>query len=134
MRTLSLTIFIVMVILLVLGSNMVFRAEAVEHYGYNVDVKGPHNDCISCHDDVIAKSPPRCMPVCFFGESHPNNKEYPPSRRRNEFKPVSVAEQSGIKFVNGKVDCISCHSLLLKSRYLLRIEYGAHLCFACHRR
>ena len=59
MRTATLAITIVTIILVVLGINLFFQAEAVEHHGYKVDVKEGRSGCLSCHDDVIAKTIPR---------------------------------------------------------------------------
>ena len=132
MRRVCLAITIVTTILVVLGINLFFRAEALEHHGFKVDVSGGRNECISCHDDTIAKTAPNCMPICFLGKSHPDNKQYPPSNRSKEFKTVLFAQQCGIKFVNGKIDCISCHNLTDNSQYHLRICYRENLCRACH--
>ena len=135
MRTATVAITIVTIILVVLGINLFFQAEAVEHHGYKVDIKAGRSGCLSCHDDVLAKTIPRCMPVCLFAESHPVNQAYPPPNRRNEFKPVSVTEQGGIKFVDGKIDCISCHNLLVNNRSHLRIQNRENqLCTFCHKR
>jgi predicted CXXCH cytochrome family protein len=133
MRLIYLVITIVTVILIVVGSDRFFRAEAVEHHGYNTDPRGDRKDCLSCHNDKTARSHSKCMPICLFGESHPDNRVYPPPNRIKEFKPASVAQQYGVLFVDGKMDCISCHSLHDKSRYHLRIKnWEKQICYACH--
>ena len=91
MRPVYFAIIIVTVILVVFGSNRFSRVEAVEHHGYNADIKGNRDACLSCHNDKIAKSHTDCMPICFFGESHPDNKVYPPPNRKSEFKTVAAA-------------------------------------------
>jgi hypothetical protein len=133
MRLLYLVIIIVMAILVILGTDMFFRAEAVEHHGFNADPRGDRKDCLSCHNDTKARSHSKCMPICLFGESHPDNRVYPPPNRKNEFKPALIAQQNGIILVNGKMDCISCHSLNVNSRYHLRIKnWDNQICNACH--
>ena len=134
MRPLYLAIIaFITVILVILGSDRFFRAEAVEHHGYNADPRGDRKDCISCHNDKIAKSHSKCMPICLFGKSHPDNQVYPPPNRIHEFKPALVAQQYGVVLVDGKMDCISCHSLRVNSRYNLRIKnWEKQICYACH--
>jgi hypothetical protein len=133
MRLLSLARISITVILVALGTGLFSRAEAVEHHGYNADATGSHDGCLSCHNNKIAPSNPRCMPVCLFGKSHPVNLVYPPPNRKNEFKPALIAQQNGIMFVDGKMDCISCHSLNAKSRYHLRVNnWENQICNACH--
>ena len=135
MRPVFRAITIAAVILVVLGSNRFSRVEAVEHHGYDADMRGNRDACLSCHNDKIAKSHSNCMPVCLFGKSHPDNKVYPPPNRKNDFKPVAVAENNGIMFIDGKMDCLSCHSLLVKSRYHLRINnWEKQICYACHQK
>lgn len=136
MRLIYHAITIVAVILVVIGNNQVFRAEAVEHHGFKVKDAGLHGgsytECLQCHGSIISKDFPPCMPVCFLGKSHPLNQAYPPPDRKNEFWPARVAEQYGIKFVDGKTDCISCHNLMKDNRQHLRFENGPKLCEACH--
>jgi hypothetical protein len=135
MRPLSLVINIFTGVLIIIGHAPFSPVEAVEHHGYNANNLGKRDDCLSCHNDNIAKSHSNCMPICFFGKSHPDNRDYPPLRRKDEFQPVAVAEQSGIMFIDGKMDCISCHSLQVKSRYHLRNkDWQKQLCSACHKR
>lgn len=132
MRHFHLSIIFVTVVLIVVGANWYFQAEAVEHHGYNVDNVGSRSYCIKCHDDVM-KYRPKCMPICFFGENHPDNADYPPPNKINEFKAASVAELNGAKFIDGKMGCTSCHSLQVKSRYHLRIKnWQQQLCYTCH--
>jgi hypothetical protein len=50
-----------------------------------------------------------------------------------KFIPAGAAEMAGIKFIDGRIDCISCHNLLNPDRYHLRIENRkSRLCLACH--
>jgi predicted CXXCH cytochrome family protein len=132
MRHIHLSLLLITVALLILVTNRYFRAEAVEHHGYQVDVSGRQKDCLSCHDKII-KSRPNCMPVCFLGKNHPNTTNYPPPNRKNEFKPTLEAEQRGAMFVDGKMECLSCHSMMVKTRYHLRVKnWEQNLCYVCH--
>ena len=107
MRPVYFAIIIVTVILAVFGSNLVPRVEAVEHHGDTADIKGNRVACLSCHNDKIAKS-------------LPDNKVYPPPNRKSEFKPVADAQKNGVMFIDGKMDCTSCH--------------GLQICYACHQK
>jgi predicted CXXCH cytochrome family protein len=50
-----------------------------------------------------------------------------------KFAPAGAAEMAGVKFIDGRVDCISCHDLTNTDRYHLRIENRkSRLCLACH--
>ena len=132
-RAVHFSIIAVSVIVTVCLATLLFRAEAVEHHGFNVNIHGSYSECLSCHDDTVARSIPQCMGVCLLGESHPVNRIYPPPDRSVEFRTVSDAEQSGIKFVDGKIDCISCHNLRANYRNHLRVRIdGNQLCFTCH--
>jgi len=132
MRQPHAAVIFVAVILAIIGSNEFFRAEAVEHHGFKVKYWGSRSECLSCHDESVAKGPPPCMPVCDLGKFHPFTKEYPPQNRKNEFKPVEAATQAGVQFSDGRPDCISCHNLLNSGQYHLRIGKGKTLCNACH--
>lgn len=122
----TLTLFLLLVIL---GKNRIFNASAVEHHGHQVDLYCPRSECLACHEGVTAKEVPRCMPVCYFGESHPTSKEYPPRGREKDFKP---AAQAGVRFIGGRLECITCHSLSNQGRYHLRSKDRQNICDSCH--
>ena len=123
---------VVTVVIVVLGTDWFFRAESVEHHGVNA---GMDQECVSCHNAYVTPTNFKCMPICLFGKSHPLRKSYPPPNRENAFNPVAYAQSRGIVFLEGKMDCISCHSLNIKSRYHLRISnWNAEMCEACHRK
>lgn len=133
MRLVYLTRIIVTAILVVLGNDWFSRADAYEHHGFNVDPMGRHDECLSCHNGFLSDFHSQCIPVYFLGISHPDKQKYPPPKRKHEFKPVEVAEKNGIIFIDGKIDCISCHSLRAIDRDHLRIDASEkQLCYACH--
>ena len=133
LRPVYFAIIVVTVILVDLGSGWVSRSDAYEHHGFKVDPMGSHDECLSCHNGYISDYHIQCIPNYFLGLSHPQIQKYPPPKLKNEFKPVEVAEKMGIFFVDGKIDCISCHSLRAVNRYHLRIDASdKQLCYACH--
>ena len=133
MRSVSFAIIIVTVIFANLGNDWLSRADAFDHHGFNVDPMGRHDECLSCHNGYISDYHAQCIPNYFLGISNPEIKKYPPPKLKNEFKPVEVAEKNGIIFIDGKIDCISCHSLMVKNRDHLRIDASEkQLCYACH--
>lgn len=119
-----------------LGSNLLLKAEAVEHHGFQVNSEGRYSECLSCHDGTVAQTISPCVGTrCFFSDSHPVERNYPPPDKWRDFNPAPVAEQAGVKFVDGQIDCISCHNLLNASQYHLRVDQRqSKLCRACHLR
>ncbi len=132
MRPVYFTIIIVTFILVVLGNKWFTRQTPMSTTG-SMSIAGTHDECLSCHNGYISDFHTKCTPVYFLGISHPDKKGYPPPERKREFKSVADAEKSGIMFVDGKIDCISCHSLRAINRDHLRIENAEkQLCYACH--
>jgi hypothetical protein len=111
-------------------------ADTVDHHGFQVSTEATYTECLSCHDGVLAPAVSVCLgTICTFQDSHPVNKYYPPPDRMREFAPATVAEMAGVKFVDGRIDCISCHELTATDRYYLRItNWKSRLCLACHLR
>lgn len=133
MRLAHLTTVILSFFLVFLLNDSFYGAEAHEHHGFNVDVAGTHDECLTCHNGYISDFHTKCTPVYFLGISHPDNKGYPPPERKREFKSLADAQKSGILFVGGRIDCISCHSLVVTNHDHLRIENtNKKLCYACH--
>jgi doubled CXXCH motif protein len=128
----KLTIFLSVVALLTPGTPL--HAGRVGHHGLTVDGEGGYVDCLSCHDGVLAKNVSPCLAaVCFFKGTHPVARPYPPAEKSEEFVPKAEAEKAGVRFVDGRVDCISCHDLANGERYHLRIETrNSRLCQSCH--
>jgi hypothetical protein len=106
-------------------------AEEILHHGSTVNSEAGYRECLSCHDGVVAPNISPCLgPVCKLKDDHSVNKPYPPPDKVQNFAPVGTAEIAGIKFVDGRIDCISCHNLLNPNRYHLRVENRNSL--ACH--
>jgi hypothetical protein len=112
------------------------NAELIEHHGSPVDSDAQYAECLFCHDGIIAKPISPCLArVCFIKDDHPINKPYPPPGKPLEFASASLAEQAGIRFVSGKIDCISCHNLKNSAVHHLRIDnHENRLCKTCHLR
>ena len=134
MKPLTFFISITVAVLLALFSSLLLRAEQVEHHGFYVESEGAYSECLSCHDNIIAKEISPCLSrKCFFNDSHPINRIYPPPNKWRDYAPTPLAEQAGIKLVAGQITCISCHNLHNGSQYHLRIDdRESRLCLACH--
>ena len=134
MRPVTFYIVIVAGIFVALLGNLFLKAEAVEHHGFDVDSMGKYNDCLSCHDGMLAQKVSPCVgKLCFLQDSHPVYRPYPPPNRQLDYAPTAQAEQAGILLVDGMIDCISCHNLMNADRYHLRVEdRDSRLCRACH--
>lgn len=112
-------------------------AEKVQHHALTVESEAGYGECLACHDGVLApKASPCLATVCLFGGPHPVARPYPPPEdKAGEFATREEAEQAGIRFLGGQIDCISCHDLRNAGRYHLRLGTDdSRLCFACHRK
>lgn len=117
----------------VIVSTMLY-AEVVNHHGSMVESEAGYRVCLSCHDGVVAPNISPCLAqICMLKSDHSVDKPYPPPDRMREFATAAAAEAAGAKFVDGKIDCISCHDLKSTDRYHLRIvDLNSRLCLACH--
>lgn len=116
------------------AAGVVLPAGDTEHHGYMVNSEAGFRECLTCHDDVVATGISPCLAqICMLKSDHSVDKPYPPSARTGEFAPAPMAEAEGVKFVNGRIDCISCHDLRNRDQYHLRVEdRKSRLCRACH--
>jgi len=122
---------------LVLLSILVFAAssamaEMVEHHGNTVEAGGSPDSCIVCHDGLVAENVSYCTVNCDFSTSHSILKHYPPEGKRASYAPVAEVRAKGIKFLHGKVTCISCHDLKKQNRFHLILDEKGRLCGICH--
>ena len=118
----------------ILFAGMTLSADEVEHHGSLVNSASGYQECLACHDGILAPNISPCLgPICMLKTDHPIDRHYPPPERIREFAPAVVAEATGIRFIDGRIDCISCHDLHNPDRYHLRIdERNSRLCLACH--
>lgn len=103
------------------------------------------NDCLSCHDGVMAKSfnvrvknnpEGRVMSLEDIIGGHPIGMEY------ENYAAVNGKEYRGeIRFSNemvfaeGRVGCLTCHNPLNDSKgHLVMKNDRSELCFACHKK
>lgn len=117
-----------------LASGVGLCGDETEHHGSMVNGDGTYLECLACHDGVTAKVMAPCITeICVMKTDHPVNRPYPPPSKLHQYTPAAVAEMAGVKLVNGRIDCISCHNLGNPGRFHLRIEdIRSRLCLACH--
>jgi len=109
------------------------------------DIDNLSNDCLSCHDGVMAKSfkvrvknnpNGRVIGLEDIIGGHPVGMEY------ENYASVNGKEYRGeVKFSNemvfaeGKVGCLTCHNPLNSSKgHLVMSNDRSELCFSCHRK
>ncbi len=108
-------------------------ADAVTHGGTTVDSDAESVICLSCHDGTIAKAVSVCTIGCGFNDSHVIDKAYPPRGKERSFNPARLVIANGIRLLNGKVACISCHNLRsLGHSFLAAERTKSKLCLICH--
>jgi predicted CXXCH cytochrome family protein len=118
-----------LVVLMVLSTA---TAEMVEHHGQSVEAEGAARDCLSCHDGSRASNVAICTVQCNFKTSHSILRPYPPKGKESQYASVADLAAKGIKLVDGKVTCISCHKLSSPAKkHLIRDEQG-RMCTICH--
>lgn len=122
-----------MVVTICVLSPSWLRAEQVPHNGLMVDANSSANECLSCHDGVLAKHVSFCKVRCDFSGGHSLMKRYPPAGKAAEYAPASLVIAKGIKLENGHVTCNSCHDLRKSTPDYLVIENtNSRLCLTCH--
>lgn len=67
-------------------------------------------------------------------KQHPISVLYDPSRDAG-FEPVAIVEAAGLRLVDGRVECVTCHEPhSQRNRPFLRVaNSGGSLCRSCHR-
>ena len=89
----------------------------IDHQGNEVDIHDAKS-CFSCHDDMK-------------DHSHPVMIDYPPAG--NGYASAADVAGSGLKLVDGKVTCITCHDLTnTETAHLAKTMNNSQLCLACH--
>ncbi len=107
-------------------------AEQVGHHGYTVEEKGTTESCLSCHDGSIGRNVMVCTVKCDYRTSHPIEKRYPPSGKVAYFASLAQVTARGVRIVNGKVTCISCHDLKKQTAHHLVLDENGRNCEICH--
>ncbi|MBI1921333.1 MAG: cytochrome C [Geobacter sp.] len=104
-----------------------------QHYSIMVNPEDTSYGCLSCHDGTIASSVGICTVDCTVSDSHPVEKEYPPLGREAKFASIDNVVAAGIKLLDNKIGCISCHDITNQSESHLRIpNENSGLCTVCH--
>jgi predicted CXXCH cytochrome family protein len=121
------------VLLVVLSAASPAIADRVAHHGNTVDAEGIAESCISCHDGSIAGNVSFCTVKCDFSTPHAIMKRYPPmGKKASFFASAAEVTAKGVRIVNGKVTCVSCHNLKNAARYHLVQDERGRLCVICH--
>ena len=108
-------------------------AEEVQHHGKTISSDSTSTECLACHDGVSARAVSYCTVKCDFrSSSHAIEKHYPPRRNRDSYAPVADVTAKGVKLLNGKVTCISCHDLKNPAPRHLVVNSVKELCQICH--
>lgn len=112
----------------------VAAAEIVDHHGMVVAVMSEYYECLTCHDGMMAPAVEHCTGNCDFKSSHSIMRLYPPPGKEKEYASTEEVEAAGVKFLHGRIGCISCHNIEQSSKYHLVVDIsGSRLCLTCHR-
>ena len=91
--------------------------------------------CISCHDGSLGKGGNVRMKSgdSSVSDSHPIGIDYNSiSYRKHGYRNIHNV-RTEIKFVDGRLGCLSCHDLNNKEKsHLAAPLKGSALCFSCH--
>ena len=127
------SIWYLLVIIYCIVTPMCAFAEQVEHHGVMVNADGRARDCINCHDGSRAHIVVYCTVQCDFSTAHSLFKHYPPRKDRGKYASAAAVAAKGIKLLNGKITCISCHDLRNPDKdHLVGSNSKKNLCLICH--
>ncbi len=112
-------VYILVGSMIVVGCSAAHVAMVIDHQGKKIDINDA-NTCLNCHDDMK-------------GHSHPVMVPYPPAGKEKEYTSVSAVKKSGVKLLDGKVTCITCHDLENpQSSHPIKNMSKSELCLVCH--
>ena len=101
------------------GCSALHVATVIDHQGKKVDINDA-TACLRCHDNMK-------------DHSHPVMVAYPPAVKEKEYASVAVVEKSGIKLLDGKVACVTCHDLTNpQPSHPIKNMSNSELCLVCH--
>lgn len=134
MKARNLFIFKLLAAALVVAAFPCVAADIVDHHGLVVAVMSDYYECLSCHDGMLAPAVEHCSGNCDFKSSHSIMRSYPPPGKEGCYVPIEEVEAAGVKFLHGRLGCVSCHNIEHTSKYHLVVEMtGSRLCLTCHR-
>lgn len=115
------------------------RGPEVVHFGEMLQTESWAPACLACHDGTIAKGVNyQLFKSSSMGSlgSHPTEVPYPAEwSGHTDFAPTTEITQAGLRLLDGKVTCTTCHNLSLPVKYYLPVTMtGSALCLACHRK
>lgn len=98
------------------------------------------NDCLSCHDGILAQDVPINVQAgghgfkgTNSGKEHPIGMNYQQYVSFGEGRYKALPMNSNMRLIDGQVGCLTCHNPLNPERYHLAYSNtGSSLCLACH--
>jgi len=115
------------------------NSEVAVHFGETLHTESGAPACLSCHDGTIAKGVNyQLFKSSSMGSlgSHPTEVPYPAEwSGHTDFAPSADITLAGLRLLDGRVTCTTCHNLSLPVKYYLPVTMtGSALCLACHRK
>lgn len=146
--------YVLIFIFIIAGIDIVSSAEREVHnfegkrtnkkndISHKDNYKDKHsNQCMSCHDGVLAKEINSAPLFCIsedkhdeLGASHPVGVDYMEAYLKGGFNHPSLLDKK-IRLFDGKVECGSCHEdSSLHKKSLVMSNKNSALCLECHRK
>src|SRR6266540_3005212 len=106
------------------GVNGIFPALPAQslHHDMPIDSAEDSAFCLDCHDGLKAELAGYCTVDQRFNSPHVLFIPYPPPGREVEFRPLKFLQTAGIRLMNGRITCISCHNLANPKKPHLVVE------------
>lgn len=119
-----------------LFASAALAGSTVNHFGFAVDDEASMVACIFCHNGKMAKDVSMCTEekMCVIYAKHVVDVRYPTASSDGRYAPVEEITRKGLRLVEGKIGCATCHSLTSKNQHLLIIAAEQdQICRSCHR-